>query len=779
MRTTSKGMTPALHSVRAISLAVAVALGGFAATAGARDLDNEHVVLEGDYGDEGWYLRNGSTLTIKPGATGNPKYIHLGRASNSVADIDGLRMVGKTLGGTTPDTQGLFYLGVSSQASLRNAYIESLDYFAMMVGGQSGVEIPGDGPILHMENSTVKGIGRAMLIREEAMVTVEGSTIIGQHDGNDNNHRTNNGIQLQSATLNASNSTIAGGNHGIAMITEGLTDGSGVEIAHSRLNLSNTRVEGERGAAIQIDDLEQSAPLIASLVIANGSELHGGNGKLIEAGYGSVADAPITVDVEVNNSQLTGDFDFHDRVDNDVTITNYGSLTGRLIGTDKLTLSDNGAWNLVEDSSIADLTMKGGIVNIHGTAAEGAWHTFNVDKLSGEGTFAMQANLDTGEADKLNVNDAQASGTYELRVSSSGKEGLVDTQLLVDQAGGDATFSLVGDKVDAGVYTYELKSSGESGGEQSWYLERTDELSSGSDTVLGIHNALPTAWLGEHSVLRSRLGEVRLGEGDAGGAWARTFGSKFNAKPALGKGYSQDQWGVIMGSDAVVLRGEHGHWLVGGMVGTSNSRLHFNSGSNGNIESHTAGAYATWLGKNGYYFDGVLKYNRFASELDVRMADGVRSKANFVTHGVGLSAELGRTIALQNQWFVEPFAQVAGMWAGGTDFVLDNGMHAKSDRTLSVLGTVGVNIGKTLETSKGTFQPYMKLAVTHEFANGNSVTANGISLRNDISGTRFEAGAGLAAQMTKQLQAYADASYSIGKRLDKPWGVNVGVRYRF
>ncbi|ANJ87190.1 autotransporter outer membrane beta-barrel domain-containing protein [Pandoraea oxalativorans] len=772
-RTTTKGTTPAMHSVRAISFAVAVVLSGFAVTASAAELDGEEIVLKGDYGDEGWMLTNGARLFILPGGTGNPAFIHLQAESGARADIDGVRMIGNIKAGATPGDRGLIYVGVGSKVWVRNSYIQSLDDYAVMVGGQPfGTESNGI-PIFDMEHSTIVGKGRALLVREGAQASINGSTIIGSF--NDANGRaTNNALQLQNATANVSNSTIKGGVDGVFMVT----DQSTTE-ATSTLNLSNTRVEGERGAAIRIDDHERNSPLTANILIANGSELHGGNGKLIEAGYASKSDAPLIVNVEVNNSRLTGDFDFNDYVDSDVTITNHGSLTGRLLGTDKLTLSDNGAWNLVEDSRIADLNMRGGIVDIHGTAAEGTWHTFDVEKLAGEGTFAMHADLEIGVADKLNVNDSQASGAYALLVKNTGTEGVVDTQLLVDQAGGDATFSLVGGKVDAGVYTYELKSAGESGGEQSWYLERTEEISSGTATVLGIHNALPTAWLGEHSVLRSRLGEARMGEGDAGGAWARTFGTRFNAKPALGQGYSQDQFGVLAGSDAVVMRGDHGYWLVGGMLGTSNSRLKFNSGSTGSIESHTAGVYATWLGKNGYYFDGVLKYNRFASELDVRMSDGVRSKADFVSHGVGLSAELGRTISLQNQWFVEPFAQVAGMSAGGSDFTLDNGMQAKSGRTSSVLGTLGVNIGKTFETSKGTFQPYVKLAVKHEFASGNSVRVNDIELQNDISGTRFEAGAGLAAQMTTNLQAYADASYSVGKRLDQPWGVNVGVRYRF
>ena len=174
-----------------------------------------------------------------------------------------------------------------------------------------------------------------------------------------------------------------------------------------------------------------------------------------------------------------------------------------------------------------------------------------------------------------------------------------------------------------------------------------------------------------------------------------------------------------------------------------------------------------------------MKYNRFTSELDVRMSNGAGSKGEFVSHGMGASAEVGRTIVLPDNWFVSPYAQVTGMWATGSDFTLDNGMHVQSGGTRSLIGTVGATVGKTFETSKGTFQPYAKVAVSHEFLRSNTLQVNGIDMAQDISGTRVEVGAGVAAQIEKNLQVYADASYSLGKRLDKPWGVNVGVRYRF
>ncbi|QDX20617.1 autotransporter outer membrane beta-barrel domain-containing protein [Pandoraea pnomenusa] len=755
MRTTSLRQVAAPHSPRHIARGVALLLACLVAPAQAALVDNDLAIVDapGDP-DERWTVRRGGQLILNPGVATNAVSIQ----SHSQLVADGATIV------STSDSSAVQLM--QAQATISNSVLSS----ALGTGLSMGRDSISTGP---------------------SSATVSDSTIHGYAFG----VNMNGGAQLalHNTHVTAGSGLAAGFNAGVVnfggdlVVTGGsLTGANGLWVSTSQADteprmsavLDGTNVVGTDGAGIRIQrqptgpSIGQPEDALATVVIANGTTVTGSNGNLIE-GFGDL-DSNITVD----NSQLTGNVVGSDEANMQLTLQNHASITGSLINVDSLSVDSNAKWSLSGDNHVAKVAMdNGGTIDIHGTASQGAWHTLNVDELSGNGTFGMQADLAIGESDRLNVTDA--TGAHKLHVSSSGKEGGVDTQLLVEQAGGDATFSLVGDKVDAGVYTYSLKQGGEAGGEQSWYLERNEEISSGADTVLGIHNALPTVWLGEHSALRSRLGEVRMGGGESGGAWARTFGSRFNASPSMGRGYAQDQWGVIAGGDAVVMRGDHGHWLVGGMLGTSTSRLDFNSGSRGTIESHTAGAYATWLGKNGYYFDGVLKYNRFGNELDVRMSDGVQSKANFVSHGVGLSAELGRTIEWQNRWFVEPFAQVAGMWASGTDFTLDNGMHARSNRTMSLLGTVGVNVGKTFETSKGTFQPYVKLAVTHEFAGANSVTINDIALDNDISGTRFEVGAGLAAQMTKRLQAYADGSYSIGKRLDKPWGVNVGVRYTF
>lgn len=74
-------------------------------------------------------------------------------------------------------------------------------------------------------------------------------------------------------------------------------------------------------------------------------------------------------------------------------------------------------------------------------------------------------------------------------------------------------------------------------------------------------------------------------------------------------------------------------------------------------------------------------------------------------------------------------------------------------------------------------QPYVKLAVAREFARNNEVKVNRTTFHDDLSGSRGEIGAGVAAQLTDILQLHADIDYSNGKNIEQPWGVNVGLQF--
>lgn len=217
------------------------------------------------------------------------------------------------------------------------------------------------------------------------------------------------------------------------------------------------------------------------------------------------------------------------------------------------------------------------------------------------------------------------------------------------------------------------------------------------------------------------------------------------------------------------------------MLGYSKSDLDLDEGTSGSVDSYYLGAYTTWLdAESGYYFDGVAKFNRFQNKAKVAVNDGSHAKGDYDNLGLGVSAEFGRHLALDDGYFVEPFTQWSAVVIQGKDFSLSNDLQADGERTRSLLGKAGVTGGRTFDLQGGgKLQPYLRAALAHEFAKGNDVHVNNNRFNNDLSGSRGELGAGVALQLAGGLQVHLDLEYVNGKHIEQPYGANVGVRYDF
>ncbi|WP_449431746.1 autotransporter outer membrane beta-barrel domain-containing protein [Pseudomonas putida] len=598
--------------------------------------------------------------------------------------------------------------------------------------------------------------------------TLNGATISASTANIDHTELTGtkgNGAVLIAGTLNASNqSVIRGGLNGIS-----ITNGRSPTTGSATLVLDNTTVIGESGAAIAVSGSSAggSGTASSSIDIRNGTSLSAGNGSLVAV----AADGDASV--RVDNSHLLGDIIVEQGGRADITLDNSATLQGRLENTERLTLANQAEWTMLGDSQLNQLAMSGGAINLG--VAPGDFHTLTVSSLEGSGTFKMDVDFATGEADRLDVTGT-ATGNHQLLVSSSGSDPQAESSLqLVHAAAGDASFALQGGPVDLGAYSYDLVQH-----ENDWYLDTaTRTVSPSTQTMLGLFNSAPTVWYGELATLRSRMGEVRRDNGKAGG-WVRTYGNKFNVSSSAGTAYQQTQQGISFGVDKPLAIGD-GNWLAGVTGGYSKSDLDLARGASGDVDSYHVGAYATWLQpQSGYYADIVGKLNRYRNEADVQLSDGQRTQGNYDTHGAGLSVELGRHIKLADDYFIEPFGQLAGMVVQGKDVTHDNGMHAQGDPARSLQAKLGATAGRNLNFGQGrSVQPYLKLAAVHEFANDNEVNVNGNRFANDLSGSRAELGAGVSVAWAERWQVHTDVDYSHGKKIEQPWGVSLGLRYNW
>ncbi|MDT8921976.1 autotransporter outer membrane beta-barrel domain-containing protein [Pseudomonas taiwanensis] len=598
-------------------------------------------------------------------------------------------------------------------------------------------------------DSYVEGGNAGALVSAASRLTLQRSTLVGSG--------TATAAQLfGNAELIAQDSTIVGGSDGLRVLADSAFTGP------AKVNLVGSTVEGKDGSAIVVGN-PLIGPAKADIIVAGGTSLVASNGVLLDVVGGS--DANMTVD----NSHLVGDVRVEAGSTASLMLDNQASLTGRLENVAGLSLSNQARWNMVEDSQVGSLALDGGVVNF---GEPGQFQRLTLGTLAGNGTFVMDADFSTGESDFLDVGNA--SGTHSLLVSSSGADPLTENRIhLVHTAAGDASFSLLGGVVDLGAFSYELLQQG-----GDWYLDGSRKIiSPGTASALALFNTAPTVWYGELTTLRSRMGELRLDERRSG-AWMRAYGNKYNVSDSAGSPYSQVQRGFSIGADAPLPVGD-GQWLVGVMAGHSSSDLDLIRGSSAEVKSYYVGLYTTWLdAQSGYYFDGVVKANRFDNSAKVEMSDGKRSKGDFNNVGVGASAEFGRNIDLGQGYFVEPYTQWSVVSIQGKDYHLDNGLQARGDDARSVLGKAGATVGRTLQLGNGQqVQPYVRLAYVHEFIRNNEVKVNDHRFDNDLSGSRAELGMGVAINLNDRMQLHADFDYSNGEKIEQPWGANVGLHY--
>lgn len=619
-----------------------------------------------------------------------------------------------------------------------------------------------------VSNSFVSGLDRGINVTDSATLVLSNSRVEG-HAGSSGSGFVTGGAGLVVAGAYASinqNSLVQGDNNGLVT----WADATGALEVSPRTEVDNSTIAGINGSAIVITH-SGSADKDVFVDIRNHSTLSGGNGVALEI----TNDA--TGYVSVDNSQLVGDVQVAQGSTGHFTLSNNARLTGNIANATSLAVDNTSSWVMEGDSSVGKLDLNGGSVDLRGKT-EG-FHTLSVNELSGSGTFALGTDLADQQGDFLNV-AGRATGTHRLQVQNIGINPLqgASPQQIVHTGSGDAQFSLIGDKVDFGTYAYQLEQQKNATGGADWSLVQTEEVSAGSRSVIGLFSAAPTVWYGESATLRSRMGELRNGN-DQGGGWMRAYGNKYNMSAGGGVAYRQNQQGLSFGADAP-LPVSNGQWLVGLMGGYSKSDLDLQEGTTGKVDSYYIGAYTTWLADDGFYVDALIKANRFQNSSDVVMRDGEKSKGDYTNHGVGVSVEAGKHIKLNEGWFVEPFAQVSGLWVSGQDYMLDNGMEASSNQADSLLGKVGTYVGRKFALDEGGFvQPYVKVAAAHEFVSSNQVSINGNRFHNDLSGFRGELGAGVAAQLTDVLSVHADVDYMKGSNIEQPWGVNVGVRYNW
>ena len=308
--------------------------------------------------------------------------------------------------------------------------------------------------------------------------------------------------------------------------------------------------------------------------------------------------------------------------------------------------------------------------------------------------------------------------------------------------------------------------------DQAVITTRESELVSGAKSALAASMMQMKA---DTNDLQRRLGDVRLNS-DKHGVWGKYIGgkSKITDDAYVNQTYNM----ALVGYDT--LRGD---WTVGGalLYGTSNNDYALGSGS-----GKTAGlaVYGAKQFQDGRYVDIIGKVNRLKNDFTVRNTLGTTLSGDYRNTGASLSVEYGKRIKKDNGFYVDPNAELTFSRLSGESFEArtntSSTVHIDSDAVNSVIGRIGVGIGKERKNSN----VFLKAALAHEFSGkmnatysmaGEPTTGSEVNLKD----TWLDLELGGSWSVRPNTYVYGTFTKNFGATVDNSYRIDAGIRHNF
>lgn len=308
--------------------------------------------------------------------------------------------------------------------------------------------------------------------------------------------------------------------------------------------------------------------------------------------------------------------------------------------------------------------------------------------------------------------------------------------------------------------------------DQAVITTRESELVSGAKSALAASMMQMKA---DTNDLQRRLGDVRLNS-DKHGVWGKYIGgkSKITDDAYVNQTYNMAQVGYD------TLRGD---WTVGEalLYGTSNNDYALGSGS-----GKTAGlaVYGAKQFKDGRYLDIIGKVNRLKNDFTVRNTLGTTLSGDYRNTGASLSVEYGKRIKKDNGFYIDPNAELTFSRLSGESFDARTNtgstVHIDSDAVNSVIGRIGVGIGKESKNSN----VFLKAALAHEFSGkmnatysmtGEPTTGSEVNLKD----TWLDLELGGSWSVRPNTYVYGTFTKNFGATVDNSYRIDAGIRHNF
>jgi outer membrane autotransporter protein len=716
-------------------------------------------------------LENSSVRTSGDNADG----LHVFDANSKIFGTDlTIATSGRGAAGAEADNGGSIQLNGSS---ITTAGVNAYDAL-----------VSGDGSRMVLTNSNVlssKGSGAS--VANGASLTLAGSSLTAFRHG----------IVATGGTVNAPDSIVMSGGSLITVLGDAFQVQDG--IANITVNHSAT-VTGNRALLRVLDPL-----------------------------------SPTVVNFNANHASLFGDIFADPASKTAFNLTNRSVLTGKVnppplgMAVD-MTIDSSSQWVMTGSSDLRSLRVRPGASVLFHPSLFGLNSTLTTRSLLGTGgTFGMNIDLRHAVGDLIDIT-GRSEGSHLLTFSDRGRGSDLranEALVVVKTSDGIAGFSGM---TDRGVFKYFVvhgNGSPVTPVPDDWYLVRADKivqdqitrpehafpgsintpvglspvdaLSNAANAAIGTYAAGVPLFYTDMDTLIQRLGDLRFLRGDSDpsvdsngktvispappeetystiGTWVRGFGNGIHINDQVSRTFDQNTGGFQLGGDKR-FGALQGDLYLGGFLSYFNASRDFLDGGNGSTNAFSVGTYATWIDPKGWYADLVLKYTQLWNYFRTPASDGSFSTQHYSIPSLGGSLELGKRFDV-GKFFIEPQAQLAGVWVAGNNYTASNGLMVGGSDQFSLRGRLGLRAGMDFAFSDGiALEPYLKISAIHEFLTGDRIAVDEVGFHPTLSGTLVDAGAGLAVRLNPSVYLYGEYDYANGDKIRQPWAVNAGLRW--
>lgn len=556
------------------------------------------------------------------------------------------------------------------------------------------------------------------------------------------------------------------------------------------INTKNTIIN----ASTDVDKVEGGEHTAIGIVAYSSSKVNINNNLTVNAATAISTRGNSTININEDGTgtvKLNGDisFDYDDAtskttVDSNVNINltnkdSYLNGNGIMVNSSgkipegksnvcgmKLALSNGATWTSTADSFVNKLTLaNGGTVNLAGDA-----HKVNVlNKMtSNDGVVATNsldskveiANNAKKEVKKLTVKGTGAMADAIAKDPSVAKK--LANVVTDESTGKSAATNVTTDEGEvAGAYSGTVDANGNLSG--SLAKNSTNENISG----LGVISLM--TWRQENNDLNKRLGELRDSKGQYG-LWTRMSRgeAKYNDL-GIKNQYNYYQ----LGYDARI----SDDWILGGAVSYTDGESSFRDGDGTN--KHTGFAvYGSRLADDGSFIDIIAKYAHMKNEYDTYTYAGA-GDGDYSTNGFAFSAEYGKRFKGQNDFWIEPQAELTYGRVDSANFTTAKGVHVRQDSLDSLVGRLGFALGKDVKAG----HVYVRASYLYDFKGDVNMymDKDGVSdsYDHDLGGGWWEFGVGTNLNLGHDTHFYFDVERTASGEVSTPWQWNAGIRYSF